>query len=356
MNKLTLVLLSGLLSFTQGVCAAGITGEGASFPASIYLKWGATYQRERGVDFSYQPSGSGNGIKQIEAHAVDFGASDKPLKPEELEKAGLLQFPTVVGGVVPVINVASIHSGSLKLDGPVLAAIFMGKIKRWNDPAIAALNPGLALPNEPISVVHRSESSGTTFIFTNYLSKVSPEWKAAMGEGTTVPWKVGTGCRTNLLIPVCMYQINNSIGYMDYAYAAKVGMSMVQMKNRAGQFIVPHGAAFQEAAGHADWEHASHFYEILTDEPGAESWPIVGATFILMHTEQKKPDTAREVLKFFDYAYSAEGDTLASETGYVPLPKALQKQIHEVWATQIRDAKGKLVCAGGGCAVTPAGR
>jgi phosphate transport system substrate-binding protein len=345
MNRFTLALTLALMLFARGALAAGISGEGASFPATVYMKWGETYQRESGVDFTYAPTGSGNGIKKIEAHAVDFGASDKPLKPEELDRAGLMQFPTVVGGVVPVINVASIHSGTLKLDGPTLAAIFMGKITRWNDPAIAALNPGTDLPNENIAVVHRSESSGTTFIFTNYLSKVSPEWKATMGEGTTVPWKLGTGCRTNLLIPVCMYQINNSIGYMDYAYAAKVGMSMVQMKNRAGRFIVPGGAAFQQSAGHADWDKVAHFYEILTDEPGADSWPIVGATFILMHQAQKKPETARQVLKFFDFAYSDEGDALASRLGYVPLPKPLQGQIRRVWAADIKDEKGKPVCA-----------
>lgn len=344
MTRYTLSSILGLLLFTQAACAAGISGEGASFPASVYLKWGSTFQREKGVDFNYAPSGSGNGIKQIEAHAVDFGASDKPLRPEELEKAGLLQFPTVVGGVVPVVNIASVHQGSLKLTGPVLAAIFMGKITRWDDPAIVALNPDIELPKAPISVVHRSEASGTTFIFTNYLSKVSPEWKATMGEGTTVPWKVGTGCRTNLLIPVCMYRIENSIGYMDFAYAAKVGMSMVQMPSREGRFIVPSGEAFQEAAQHADWEKVSHFYEILTNEPGATSWPIVGATFILMHQVQKKPDTAREVLKFFDFAYGAEGDAIASHLGYVPLPKQLKAQIRQVWATQLKDAKGKPVC------------
>lgn len=359
MNKYTLALIIGLTAFAGNAAASGvsatsgISGEGASFPASIYKKWGETYKAQSGRGFSYEASGSGNGIKQIQAKAVDFGASDKPLKPEELDKDGLLQFPTVVGGVVPVINVLGIDSGTLKLDGPALAGIFMGKIIRWNDPAIAALNPGIQLPDESITIVHRSESSGTTFIFTNYLSKVSPEWKSEMGEGTTVPWKLGSGCRTNLLIPICMYQINNSIGYMDYAYAAKVGMNMVQMKNRSGQFVVPNGAAFQEAAKHAKWEQASHFYEILTDEPGSASWPIVGATFILMHKEQARPDTAKEVLKFFDLAYSNQGDTAASELGYVPLPKQLQNEIREVWAAQIKDAKGNPLCADG-CRAAPA--
>lgn len=353
MNKLTLALILCPVLFMESAFAAGISGEGASFPASIYKKWGQTYKTETKLDFTYEASGSGNGIKQIEAKAVDFGASDKPLKPDELDKNGLLQFPTVVGGVVPVINVAGILSGTLKLDGPVLADIFMGKITKWNAPAIAALNPGIELPNESIAVVHRSDGSGTTFIFTNYLSKVSAEWKSTMGEGTTVPWKLGTGCKTNLLIPICMYQINNSIGYMDYAYANKVGMNMVQMRNRAGQFVAPGGAAFQEAAKHADWEHASHFYEILTDEPGAASWPIVGATFILMHQVQNKPETAREVLKFFSMAYSNQGDADASELGYVPLPKALKNQIRQVWAAQFKDAKGNLLCADG-CGAAPA--
>ena len=355
MNKFNFIAGFGLAICT-GIAAAsaptpvpvtGISGEGASFPASIYKKWGEVYKAQTGLGFSYAASGSGNGIKQIEAHAVDFGASDKPLKAEELDKAGLLQFPTVVGGVVPIINVPGIDSGTLKLDGPVLAAIFMGKITKWTEPAIAALNSGLQLPNEDIAVVHRSESSGTTFIFTNYLSKVSPEWKSAMGEGTTVPWKVGTGCRTNLVIPICMYQHNNSIGYMDYAYAAKEGMNMVNMKNHAGQFVAPNGAAFQEAAKHAKWDQAADFYEILTDEPGAASWPIAGATFILMHKVQAKPETAKEVLKLFGMAYSDAGNAAASELGYVPLPKQLQDQIRQVWAAQIKDAKGNAVCAEG---------
>ncbi len=361
MNKSTLALIFALSAGNAAAASAtpvapvapGINGEGASFPATIYQKWGKLYKLKSGVDFSYDASGSGNGIKQIAARAVDFGASDKPLKPEELDNNGLLQFPTVVGGVVPVINVASVEAGTLKLDGPVLANIFMGKVTKWNDPAIVALNPGINLPNEEITVVHRSESSGTTFIFTNYLSKVSPEWKSEMGEGTLVQWKLGIGCRTNLVIPICMYQHNNSIGYMDYAYAAKVGINMVQMKNHAGQFITPSGAAFQESAKHAHWDEATHFYEILTDEPGAASWPIVGATFILMHKVQGKPETAREVLQFFSLAYSDEGDAQASELGYVPLPKELQNRIRQVWVAQIKDAKGRAVCTDG-CGVAPA--
>jgi len=266
-----------------------------------------------------------------------------PLKPEKLEEAGLFQFPTVVGGAVPVINVAGIENGKLKLDGITLARIFMGKITKWNDPEIAGLNPDVTLPNENINVIHRSDGSGTTFIFTNYLSKVSAEWKSAVGEGTTVPWKVGTGCRTNLLIPVCLYQANNSIAYMDYAYAAKTRMSMVQMKNRDGQFVMPGQPSFKSAAAYAKWEPAATgFYEILTNEPGATTWPIAGATFILMHRVQDNPETGKAVLGFFDLAYSQGGD-MASELGYVPLPLKVQQQIRASWGTQFKDAKGNAM-------------
>ncbi len=341
------LLSLGLVLFAASAGAAQISGAGATFPASIYKQWGSAYQSGTGVEFKYQGTGSGDGIKQIQAKTVDFGASDMPLKPEKLEESGLLQFPTVVGGVVPVINVAGIQSGTLKLDGHTLAAIFMGKIAKWNDPAIAGLNPGIKLPAEDIHVVHRSDGSGTTFIFTNYLSKVSPEWKAALGEGTTVEWKVGSGCRTNLLIPVCMYQINNSIGYMDYAYAAKTGMNLVQVKNHDGQFVMPGGSAFQAAAAYAQWQpSATGFYEILTDEPGGTTWPIVGATFILMHKIQDKPEIGRDVLKFFSWAY-ADGNTMASELGYVPLPDSVHQRVRTIWDAQVKDAHGNAVCPNG---------
>ena len=238
------ILLLGLLLCITGASAAEISGAGATFPATIYKQWGKSYEEASGVALKYQPTGSGDGIKQIEAKSVDFGASDMPLPPERLEQAGLFQFPTVVGGVVVVISVAGVHSGTLKLDGSTLAEIFMGKITKWNAPAIVALNPGIALPDADINVVHRSDGSGTTFIFTHYLSSVSAEWKSAMGEGTTVPWKTGKGCRTNLLIPVCMYQADNSIGYMDYAFAAKNSMNFVQIKNHNGNFVAPEAPAF----------------------------------------------------------------------------------------------------------------
>lgn len=335
-----------LMAADAGAAAAGagaISGAGATFPASVYKKWGESFQAATGIAFNYQATGSGDGIKQIEAGTVDFGASDKPLKPEELDKEGLMQFPTVVGGAVPVINVFGIPTGKFRLDGPVLADIYMGKITRWNDPAIAALNPDISLPNERINVIHRSDASGTTFMFTNYLSKVSPEWKSTMGEGTSVPWKVGAGCRTNLLIPICLYQTNNSIGYMDYAYAAKTGMNIALMRNRAGKFAAPGDDSFAAAAAYAKWSPATSFYEILTDEPGDTTWPIAGATFILLHKVQDKPETARDVLKFFDRAYS-QGDAVAAELGYVPLPKQVQQQVRQAWTEQLRDKSGKPIC------------
>lgn len=337
--------------FAASAGAVEISGAGATFPATIYQEWGTSFLLQTGVELKYQGTGSGDGIKQIQARTVDFGASDMPLKNEKLVESGLFQFPTVVGGAVPVINVAGVESGTLKLDGHILADIFMGKITRWNAPAIVALNPAIGLPNEDINVIHRSDGSGTTFIFTNYLSKVSPEWKTAMGEGTTVPWKVGTGCRTNLLIPICLYQTKNSISYMDYAYAAKTGMNIVQIKNRDGQFITPSGAAFRAAAAYAQWEPtATGFYEILTDEPGPTSWPIAGATFILMHKVQEKPEVGKDVLRFFSWAYS-QGGGMASDLGYVPLPGMVQQRVRAAWDAQIKNGKGEVVCPGG-CVIT----
>ena len=346
------LLLVGLMLLMAVAKAAELAGAGATFPATIYKEWGTSYQQSTGIELKYQATGSGDGIKQIQAKTVAFGASDMPLKVEKLEEAGLFQFPTVVGGAVPVVNLAGIEVGTLKLDGQTLADIFMGRITRWDAPAIVALNPGIKLPNEAINVIHRSDGSGTTFIFTNYLSKVSPEWKSAMGEGTTVPWRVGTGCRTNLLIPVCLYQSKNSISYMDYAYAEKTGMNMVQVKNREGRFIAPSAPAFKAAAAYAKWDATpTGFYEILTDQPGATTWPISGATFILMHKVQDKPEEGRAVLRFFGWAY-ANGNDMASELGYVPLPETVHNRVRAAWYAQIKDADGKPVCADG-CDGTP---
>ncbi|WP_435627199.1 phosphate ABC transporter substrate-binding protein PstS [Candidatus Ferrigenium straubiae] len=319
--------------------AATITGAGATFPFPIYSKWAEAYKAQTGVSMNYQSIGSGGGIKQITAKTVDFGASDMPLTLEKLEKDGLMQFPTVIGGVVPVINVAGVSSGALKLDGETLANIYLGKITKWNDPAIAALNKDVKLPDENITVVHRSDGSGTTFIFTNYLSKASPEWKSAVGEGTAVSWKAGTGGKGNEGVASYVQRIKGSIGYVEYAYALQNRMASVQMKNRDGQFVAPGEISFKAAAANAKWEAAPGFYEILTDEPGKESWPISGATFILMHKMQENPDTAKEVLKFFDWAY-ANGGKLAAELDYVPLPENVQNLIRKAWKNQVRDTSG----------------
>ena len=328
------------LSFAgAGQAATTITGAGATFPYPIYAKWAEAYKAQSGVNMNYQSIGSGGGIKQITARTVNFGASDMPLTPEKLEKGGLMQFPTVIGGVVPVINVAGVGSGALKLDGATLANIYLGKITKWNDPAVAALNKDVNLPADDITVVHRSDGSGTTFIFTNYLSKASPEWKSAVGEGTAVSWKAGTGGKGNEGVASYVQRIKGSIGYVEYAYALQNKMNAAQMKNRDGNFVEPGETSFKAAAANAQWDKAPGFYEILTDEPGKESWPISGATFILMHKMQEDATTAREVLKFFDWAY-ANGGKLASELDYVPLPENVQNLIRKAWKDQIRDTSG----------------
>jgi phosphate transport system substrate-binding protein len=322
--------------------ATDITGAGATFPYPVYAKWAEAYKAQSGTNMNYQSIGSGGGIKQITAKTVDFGASDMPLKPEELEKAGLMQFPTVIGGVVPVINVLSIPNNKLKLDGKTLADIYLGKITKWDDPAIAALNKGFKLPNDNITVVHRSDGSGTSFVFTNYLSKASPEWKAAVGEGTAVSWKAGTGGKGNEGVASYVQRIRGSIGYVEYAYALQNKMVVVQMKNHDGAFVSPDAKAFQAAAAGADWKNAPGFYEILTDEPGKGAWPISGATFILMHKSQDKPESAAAVLKFFDWAYS-HGDKLAASLDYVTLPDTVKNLIHDAWKAQIKDTQGHAV-------------
>ena len=331
--------IAALVCASTSQAAATITGAGATFPFPIYAKWAEAYKAKSGVSMNYQSIGSGGGIKQITAKTVDFGASDMPLTLEKLEKDGLMQFPTVIGGVVPVINVPGVDTGTLKLDGTTLANIYLGKITKWNDPAIAALNKDIKLPDENITVVHRSDGSGTTFIFTNYLSKVSADWKSAVGEGTAVSWKAGTGGKGNEGVASYVQRIKGSIGYVEYAYALQNRMNTVQMKNRDGQFVKPGDASFKAAAANAQWEKAPGFYEILTDETGKESWPISGATFILMHKMQEKPDAAKEVLKFFDWAY-ANGNSLAAELDYVPLPENVQNLIRKAWKNQIRDTSG----------------
>ncbi|MGC2459340.1 MAG: phosphate ABC transporter substrate-binding protein PstS [Gallionellaceae bacterium] len=346
MNKMTRLFCSISLATSlfaaSSAFASDITGAGATFPYPIYAKWAEAYKAKTNIGLNYQSIGSGGGIKQIEANTVAFGASDMPLKPDDLEKNGLMQFPTVMGGDVAVINVNGIDSGKLKLDGQTLADIYLGKITKWNDPAIAALNQDMKLPDEDITVVHRSDGSGTTFIFTNYLSKVSPEWKSAVGEGTSVSWKAGTGGKGNEGVASYVQRIKNSIGYVEYAYALQNKMNTVQMKNREGSFVSPSSESFKAAAAGARWKEAPGFYEILTDEAGKDSWPIAGATFILMHKDQDKPETAKEVLKFFDWAY-ANGDQMAESLDYVPMPDAVVKLIHDAWKAQIKDHGGKAV-------------
>ncbi|HEX8988018.1 MAG TPA: phosphate ABC transporter substrate-binding protein PstS [Rhodocyclaceae bacterium] len=341
LKAMALPLVAALITHTA--VAAEITGAGASFPAPIYAKWADGYQKATGNRINYQSIGSGGGIKQITAKTVDFGASDMPLTPDVLEKDGLMQFPTVIGGVVPVVNLAGIKPGELRLTGQVLADIYLGKVTKWNAKEIADLNPGLPLPASDIGVVRRADGSGTTFIFTNYLSKVSPEWKEKVGSSTAVQWPVGLGGKGNEGVSAFVQRLPGSIGYVESAYAKQNKLTHAVLKNSAGVFVQPVDSTFKAAAAHADWTKSS-FYEILTDEPGKDSWPITGATFILMHKVQDKPAQAAEVLKFFGWSY-ANGDKMAESLDYVPLPDSLVKQIHTAWG-QIKDASGKPVSSG----------
>jgi phosphate transport system substrate-binding protein len=336
--RFVLALSAGAVFCTTSV-AQSITGAGASFPAPIYSKWAAAYQRTSKAQINYQSVGSGAGIKQIKAKTVDFGASDMPLTDEELNKDGLLQFPTVIGGVVPVVNIKGVKPGQIKLTGPLLADIYLGKITRWSDPAIKALNRDVPLPDAAIAPVRRADGSGTTFIFTNYLSKLSPEWKAKVGEGTAVNWPLGTGGKGNEGVSAFVQRLENAIGYVEYAYAKQNKMAYVLMANREGRFVEPQDKNFKAAAAGADWSNS--FYQVLTNEPGVDAWPITGATFILMHKVQDKPEQAHAVLKFFDWAY-ATGDQMAAELDYVPMPAAVKAAIHQHWQS-IKSADGKVV-------------
>ena len=322
--------------------AVDITGAGATFPYPIYAKWADAYRKETGIGLNYQSIGSGGGIKQISAKTVDFGASDMPLRPEELDKGGLVQFPTVIGGDVAVVNIKGVAGEQLRLTGEVLADIYLGKIKKWNEPAIMNLNPGVQLPATAISVVHRSDGSGTTFIWTNYLSKVSPDWKQKVGEGTAVNWPTGVGGKGNEGVASYVQRIDGAIGYVEYAYAKQNRMAVVLVKNRDGEFVAPSANTFQAAAAGVDWKAAPGMYVILTDAPGKRAWPIAGATFILMHKIQEKPENGREVLKFFDWAYE-KGDPLAQSLDYVPMPDAVVRLIQASWKAQLKDASGKPV-------------
>ncbi|PHM21034.1 MAG: phosphate ABC transporter substrate-binding protein PstS [Curvibacter sp. PD_MW3] len=328
-----------LLTAAGMAAAQDVTGAGASFPAPLYSKWAADYNKATGVKINYQSVGSGAGIRQIDAKTVDFGASDMPLKDDELAKKGQLQFPTVIGGVVPVVNIQGVTPGQLKLNGQVLGDIYLGKIAKWNDPAIKAINPSLNLPDAAIAPVRRADGSGTTFIFTNYLSKVNTEWKTKVGEGTAVNWPTGAGGKGNEGVAAFVGRLPNSIGYVEYAYVKQNKMTYAQMQNKAGNFVSPDDTAFKAAAAGADW--AKSFYQILTEQPGKDSWPMTGATFILMHKVQDKPAQAAATLKFFSWAYK-NGDKTADEMDYVPMPAGVKTAIEKSWS-EVKDASGHSV-------------
>jgi phosphate transport system substrate-binding protein len=311
--------------------AADVTGAGASFIYPVMTKWSADYSKATGKQVNYQSIGSGGGIAQIKAGTVDFGSSDAPLKPEELAKSGLAQFPSVIGGVVPVVHVKGVESGAMKLDGETLANIFLGKVKKWNDPAIAALNGGLQLPDKKITVVHRSDGSGTTFNFVNYLSKVNAEWKDKVGEGTSVKWPTGIGGKGNEGVAAYVKQIDGGIGYVELSYALQNKLTFTRMKNAAGNFVQPRDETFQAAAANADWGSAQDFYLVMTDAPGEESWPITATNFILMYKQPKNAATAKNAKEFFRWVY-ANGDAQAKALDYVPLPDALVQQIEAYWS------------------------
>ncbi|OGA48657.1 MAG: phosphate ABC transporter substrate-binding protein PstS [Betaproteobacteria bacterium RIFCSPLOWO2_12_FULL_62_58] len=339
MQKALLAAVFGV--FASVAAAANITGAGATFPYPIYAKWADAYKKQTGIGMNYQSIGSGGGIKQITAKTVDFGASDMPMKPEDLTKEGLMQFPAIMGGDVPVYNLKGFTSGQLKFTGELLADIYLGKVKKWNDPAIAALNPDAKLPNDSISVVHRSDGSGTTFIWVNYLSKMSPEWKQKVGEGTSVQWPTGVGGKGNEGVSAYVQQINGAIGYVEYAYAKQNKLAVGQVKNRDGNFVMPNIDTFRAAAAGADWAKAPGMYLILTEQPGKNSWPISGASFILMHKIQTKAENAKEVLKFFDWCFK-NGDQMATDLDYVPMPDPVVKLIGSAWK-DIKDRSGKAV-------------
>ncbi len=320
--------------------AAEISGAGATFPYPIYAKWAEAYKAQSGDGLNYQSIGSGGGIKQIKAKTVTFGATDKPLKADELKKEALVQWPMVMGGIVPVVNLEGVKPGEITFDGKTLAKIFLGEIKMWNDPAIVALNPGLKLPSAAISVVHRSDGSGTTFNFTNYLSKVSPDWKSKVGEETAVEWPVGIGAKGNEGVANNVQQTKNSIGYVESAYAKQNKLTFGDMVNHDGKKVMPDSTSFQAAASNADWKNAPGFYLILTDQPGEKSWPITASTFILMPATPKDPAAATSALKFFAWAY-AKGSDMATSLDYIPMPENVVTLVKKEWSDEIKNTDGK---------------
>lgn len=324
------------------VSAADITGAGATFPYPIYSKWSEAYKAATGIGLNYQSIGSGGGIKQIKAKIVDFGASDMPLKQEDLDKDGLMQFPAIIGGVVPVVNIDGVAAGQLKLSSEVIADIYLGKVTKWDHPSITAINPGLKLPNANISVVHRSDGSGTTFIWTNWLSKTNQEWADKVKDGTAVKWPMGVGGKGNEGVSAVVQQLKNSIGYVEYAYAKKNKIPHAQVKNRDGNFVQPSDDTFKAAAANADWANAPGFYLLLTDQKGKDAWPITGASFIVMHRQQADVLTGRAILKFFDWSYK-NGAKMSEDLEYVHLPQSVIKLVNEKWKNELKGPDGQSI-------------
>jgi phosphate transport system substrate-binding protein len=336
-----MIAVAGLLAASAlPAAAADISGAGATFPYPIYAKWADAYKKETGVGLNYQSIGSGGGIKQIQARTVTFGATDAPLKGEDLDKSGLVQFPMVMGGIVPVVNLEGVNAGDLVLDGPTLANIFMGNVKTWDDPAIKKLNPTLKLPSQAIAVVHRSDGSGTTFNFAYYLSEVSPDWKSKVGANTSVEWPVGIGAKGNEGVSNNVAQTKGSIGYVEYAYALQNKLIFTKLMNKDGHAVAPTAEAFQAAAANADWNSVPGYGVILANEPGATSWPMTAATFILIPKQPSDPAAATEALKFFTWAF-AKGSKMAEELDYVPMPAKVVDSIKAMWAKSITDSSGK---------------
>jgi phosphate transport system substrate-binding protein len=337
--KRMLLALAGAVGIAGVAHGADISGAGATFPYPIYSKWADAYRQKTGVGLNYQSIGSGGGIKQIKAKTVTFGASDMPLKPEELQEAGLVQFPMIIGGVVPVVNIKGVQAGQLVLDGATLADIYLGDISKWNDARIRKLNPKLALPDTTIAPVYRSDGSGTNFLFSDYLSKSSPKFQQTVGANTSVQWPVGIGAKGNEGVANMTHQTDGAIGYVEYAYAKQTNMAYCALINKAGKTVAPSAESFQAAAASADWAHAQGYHLILTDQAGEKSWPITGVSFILVYAVPPDPAATGEALKFFDWAYN-NGAKMAAELDYVPLPESLIKQVRTTWQTQIKGAPG----------------
>ena len=335
MNFMKTIVAAGLVAASTSAFAADITGAGATFPFPIYSKWADAYKKETGNGLNYQSIGSGGGIKQIEAKTVTFGATDMPLKVEQLEKDGLIQWPMVMGAIVPVVNLEGVKPGELVFDGDTLANIYLGKITKWDDPAIKKLNPNVKLPTDAITVVRRSDGSGTTFNFTDYLSKVSAEWKTKVGSGTAVEWPAGVGAKGNEGVSGNIGQTKNSIGYVEYAYAKQNKLTYAALVNKAGKAVQPTTEAFQAAASNADWAHAPGYFLILTDQPGDKSWPIMASTFVLMHKDGTDKAASAETVKFFKWAF-ANGGKAAEELDYIPMPDSVIKLIEKTWSSDIK--------------------